>query len=95
MSRVEVRASVEVAAAEDGAVGKAVVSQLRDLCVRGATLNHPAPIKPGSHVVLKIDPLRLIGEVVHCKCFRDGSAMVGVEFLGVLDATSAGRRKAG
>lgn len=90
---MELRAEVLVATSEDGHVRGATRSELRDLSLRDATLNHPVPVKPGGRVVLKLDPLRIIGEVVHCKCFRDGTAMLNVDFLQVLDAADLSRRK--
>jgi hypothetical protein len=83
--RVEHRAPVRVSAISSGKVGQAGGSTLRDISPNGATLNHPGTVKPGTHLVLWVEQVRLLTRVVHSKCFADGTAMVGLEFLGVMD----------
>lgn len=90
--RVEVRGPVTVAVLENGEVQGQLQSNLRDISPGGATLNHPTPLKPGSFLVFYVESIRLLMKVVHCKCFRDGSAMLGLEIQGVLDSAE---RKAG
>lgn len=86
LARVEFRSAVTVAMVEKGDVLDSIQSTLRDISPGGATLNHPHPLKPGSHMVLFVESIRLVAKVVHCKCFADGTAMVGLEFQGILDS---------
>jgi hypothetical protein len=96
--RVEHRAPVEVCEVEGGHAGRAVTSTLRDVSPRGATLCHPKPLKPGTQLLFLLPagaegaPQRMLASVAHCKCFNDGTSLVGVEFLGFLSNTV---RKAG
>lgn len=88
-SRVEHRTTVHVALVEGGTILPPVVSTLRDLTPKGSTLRHPTALKPGSHVVYYLggenNPIRVIGKVSHCKCFADGTALVGIQFTGFVD----------
>lgn len=83
-----------VAAAQDGGVGRALRSELRDLSRQDATLLHPVPLRPGCHVVLRVDPYRIVGRVTYCKCFRDGTAMLNIDFLKVIRVERSSRSAA-
>ena len=88
VTRMEIRMPAMVAPVEDGVTGDAVKTSLRDVSLKGATLLHRGSMKLGAHVALVMDARWLIWRVDNVKRFVDGSTMIMLSHVKLIEPPS-------
>jgi hypothetical protein len=95
-ARTNLSVPLQVRSMDRNTLGAPIQAKMRDLSARGISLFIKSPVEEGSNLVLELkelgdgkSPAPLICRVIYCRRQGNGVYLVGGEFTGTINRTSA------